>query len=269
MNSTARQQGPRPARSRCAGFTLIDLLVSLGVIAVLLSLLVPAVMSAQSAAQRVACQSNIRQQAIAMAQRAYETDDELPTSQLGTTGDGRSGPQPQDTLVLRFEQEESGRRNGRRIDVVWDSMGGLYDERYVTAPEVFYCPAHSGEHPVDRYLSLFEEREGEIVGNYQYRAEASERTLSKLPSDFVVLSNAMRTRSDYSHVIGNNLLRADLSVQWFPDTNGELLASLPSNTTDTDQSADGVELGWDLMDRFSGGGSRQMDHDEHQPGEHH
>lgn len=50
----------RPMNSR-SGFTLVELLVSIAVIAMLVAILLPAIQSAREAARRIACSNNIRQ----------------------------------------------------------------------------------------------------------------------------------------------------------------------------------------------------------------
>jgi prepilin-type N-terminal cleavage/methylation domain-containing protein/prepilin-type processing-associated H-X9-DG protein len=67
-------------RRTSAGFTLVELLVVIGIIALLISMLLPALNRARDSARTVACLSNLRQIATAVHLYANETDGYLPPS---------------------------------------------------------------------------------------------------------------------------------------------------------------------------------------------
>src|SRR5688572_14184333 len=67
----------RPA-SRHAGFTLVELLVVIGIIALLISILLPALNGVRRRAQSTACMSDVRQIFMAMSMFATDNKGHLP-----------------------------------------------------------------------------------------------------------------------------------------------------------------------------------------------
>lgn len=224
------------------GFTLIDVLVSMAVITVLIGILLPGLSHVNQKARRVACASNVRQIGLGVQMYADDHNGFLVPSIFvaGWSRNSTSAPEQMDRI--RLDDSSKGLWGNR-----WDGIGRLFSEDYLAASKIFYCPSHRGEHPFSRYVDIFGDAEGGIVSNYQYRGvspDGSKYLDFVQPKQTAIVCDGIRTRLDFNHSSGMNVLRADQSVDWFQDDGRELFNSLP----DDDGSSVSAQSAWQLLD---------------------
>ncbi len=111
----------KPMSRRRRGFTLIELLVVIAIIAILASLLLPALKSARDAAGRIACQSNMRQISTAMFMYADDFDGQLPPGKTGWYSDGVSW----DAFLRGYDGRDSGVDAGNDCKLYQDPGVGI------------------------------------------------------------------------------------------------------------------------------------------------
>ena len=109
------------------GFTLVELLVVIGIIALLIAILLPVLGRSREAAQRVACLSNLRQVHTAFAFYALNHHDQVP---LGY----RTASKQYNSMVF---STTAGNR--------WVLFGLLQDAGLIDVPKVLFCPAEANE----------------------------------------------------------------------------------------------------------------------------
>ena len=117
---------PRP--SRPAGFTLIELLVVIAIIAILASILFPVFARARENARRSSCQSNLKQQSLAVIQYTQDFDEKMPLYLVSnaTPPDGRCW----DTFPTTETPVSPP------CDIYWPQV--IYP--YHKSVDVFFCP---------------------------------------------------------------------------------------------------------------------------------
>lgn len=113
-----RQRSPRRA------FTLVELLVVIGIIGVLMAVLVPVLGKAREASTRVKCLSNLRQLGTAFQMYALAFRDRVPL--------GYWSGQKQGNYLINYNE------NGQQFYTI---MGLLYQAKLLNSPEALFCPA--------------------------------------------------------------------------------------------------------------------------------
>ncbi|MGD9690534.1 MAG: DUF1559 domain-containing protein [Phycisphaerales bacterium] len=220
-------------------FTLVDLLVSIAVVAVLLALFAPALSGVREATRRVVCSSNVRQIGLGLAMYQHMYTEHLPDSAYAAKITNPAGI-PQAMMKLRITSFRD-----------WDGLGHLYAGDFLDAPGVFYCPSHHGNFPSRQYAESWNSGVGQIVGNYHYRGErppiVTTTDAATRPGQALV-ADGMASRLDFNHVTGCNVLRIDLSLHWYNDTDGSLLASLSPTLLPESLPDSGIPRAWQTLD---------------------
>ncbi len=221
-----------------AGFTLLDLLVSLAVILILIGIMLPSIQRARETALQVVCSSNVRQQGLGLMMYGQDYRDDLPPTLFAppTPSGGAFAAVP-----ARADQMVIVRVGNTPGD--WDGLGMLFSLDYLDAARVFYCPAHHGDHPVSRYERQWLAPVGEIVSNYQYRGPSQRNAVTA----GALVVDALRTKRDFSHQVGANVLRSDYSVIWLPDSDRSLFRALPDHELE-DGADQLVAAAWEAID---------------------
>jgi len=118
------------AGGKSKGFTLVELLVVIGIIAVLIGVLLPSLNKARESARRTACLSNMRQLTTAWLMYANETKGFLVSAE---TGDATADTHWQEGWVKDVPGNPATNTDAAvRAGALW---------RYTPAAEVYRCPS--------------------------------------------------------------------------------------------------------------------------------
>ncbi len=146
---------------KTAGFTLPELLVSIGVVAVLVGITIPALSKSRAAAREVICQSNLRQNLIST--KVYENDYKvLPVHQINNNP-------PNSTASVDLGRALEIRESGKKAWNCPEDRGFVASdgETYFYSYGYFGLTAMVNQRPPAIFIPLNAQRRYEREANYE------------------------------------------------------------------------------------------------------
>lgn len=236
----------RTDRHPARAFTLVDVMVSMAVVAVLIGLLLPSLRGVTSTGKRVACSSNIRQIGLGLHMYADDWNGFVVPSRFVTGWSQKyRDSDPAQMMTLRLPNDADGLWGQS-----WDGLGRLTMANYLDAPKIYYCPSHHGAHKFTNYADAFGVDTRVAIGNYQYRGRGPNESrflYDIVPSASALVSDGLQSKLDFNHQSGLNVLLADLHVVWLSDADQTLYDSLPDDVNEVG-AASAVNDAWSAID---------------------
>lgn len=235
---SSRRSGP--AGRGLWGYTLVEVIVCLGVIAVLCGVLLPSLRATREQSRRLGCASNMRSVGVAIMAYAQTNDGRLPYSSVLEN----TPPDVGALMLARLASPGDGPQ-------AWDGLGRLANT-YLDTCECLYCPSHHGMNPAESCVERY--RDGsitELATNFQYSGHKyfhanspnrGERITLDEGSKTLLLTDGLRSRLDFNHDTGLNRLFADLSTDWWADERNAVRNRLPNDPVTTASSALSEEI---------------------------
>jgi prepilin-type N-terminal cleavage/methylation domain-containing protein/prepilin-type processing-associated H-X9-DG protein len=194
----------RHARKRNSGFTLVELLVVIGIIALLIAMLMPALSRARAQAISVKCKAQMRDTGILLSLYAQENRGVLYP--IGDMYTGPGGVVMWKTLGYEPQEPDLGR--GRRwpvpvFKITDEYVLGTYDKMVPIAslkvknPESLKCPAD--QDPVEDHTYILNKH---LAVNYEKGIKLGGRVrnkegATKSDSDVVLMGEKRTSEPDY------------------------------------------------------------------------
>ena len=224
------------------GFTIIELLVTISIVALLMSIMMPGLKAARESANRIQCSSNLRQIGLAIYLYAFQNGEHLPETIFDNEGNAKQSEMMALTTGSMSDSPSSGQ---------WDGLGLLIGDgsNFLDNAHSLFCPCHHGNHDFQQLDANAKSCPTRIYSNYHFIGDTDSsnhqpRYLFNQTSDNPLVVDGMREESDINHLIGTNTLRGDGSVRFWSDHSMLLRNALCSSTVDNPASESVYDQLW-------------------------
>jgi prepilin-type N-terminal cleavage/methylation domain-containing protein/prepilin-type processing-associated H-X9-DG protein len=147
------------------GFTLVELLVVIGIIAVLIAMLLPALNKARQSAQTIACLSNLRQMGLGITMYANDNQGILPPGDWPNWGDASTDSVAWCTLINPYVGGHGNTWYSTGVAYsAWKQTVPVADQIGVSLSGVFICPGAAVQGGLQHYTCnpIIMPRQGDI-----------------------------------------------------------------------------------------------------------
>jgi prepilin-type N-terminal cleavage/methylation domain-containing protein len=127
-------------KAKKAGFTLVELLVVISIIAILMAVLLPAVQKAREGARRAVCAGQCRQIGVAMTTYTVDYENMLPYYGWSDWVPGKPDPEKDEIHPYAVYRGDKAPYMGPPL--VPMRLACLYAKKAIANAKVFYCPSN-------------------------------------------------------------------------------------------------------------------------------